>query len=661
MKNNKVPTRRPKFTALPLGDIKAKGWMLDQLRIQSKGIPGRADEFFFRNEWWLGGDGPDDPSRKPTDTGARHLVLGWLSTMQTMAIMLDDKDMLGKVKKYAEYMLSTQKEDGSFGPEPPKDCMFPDAMNDLAFFEPARVSAANFLLNYYDYSKDERALKLVKKFVLKYYGEKVIQSDGWTWCNNVFQKGIMGVATQLYNITGDNSYIDAVEEFISHVTPENDMKTSFKEHDPKFTHGGVYGTFSSLAHDYLCGDDECKEIIYDGVSWIDETQGQAPGHHTAHEFIAKEDGTNPTMGSECCLISGDYSSMRTFFETFGDNVFADRAEELVFNAVPAYTTADTWARQYDQQVNQVLCNVAKRRFDNRDDANTFGIDPHYPCCTASIGRPLVDFINHQWYATQDGGLAAFSYCSCTVETEVADGQKVVLDVESEYPFRGSNIKFTVHTKSPVEFPIYLRSPKYIGDYNERTFIKYDGRINKVEPGDTHIIRRTWKDGDVFYMNIPMFTKFIERSPHACAVKRGPLYYALRIDEAYKQMVHNYLGSADWEIYPTTSWNIALYTSYRAAYASITEEHNEISEIPWAHNGAVLYNEDKDRFYTWRGKEPVILRARGRVLKNWQMDPIYAQSGDIPDCSDRTYGPEVEVELIPYGCTNLRIAEFPSIL
>ena len=661
MQKELLPVKEPKYRTLPYGSIHPKDWVLRHLKIHARGIPGRADEFFFKGEYWLGGDGARDPSRRPTDAGSSHIAVIWLKNLVHLAYMLDDKKLKGKAQGYIEYILSTRKSDGSFGPDAPKDSIWPDVTCEYAGYEGARIGAAEILLDYYSFTKDERCLDLVKSFVIDYYG-KHYKPGTYSWFNNIFQGSIRSLAYSLYSITGDIACMKAVEEHSKYSTSESDWKTGYKNKDPKCTHGALFGGLATIANDYLfSGGEDCKEVIDEGLKWLDETQAQVGGNYTAHEFIAWSDGRNPTNGSECCPISDHLTALQRLYVVYGDTSYADRLEELMFNAVPAYMTADAWARQYDQQANQVLCTVAKRRFDNRDDANIFGINPHYPCCTGTVGGPLPAFVNHQWMKTADNGLVALSYIPVEVRIQVGDENvNCKLSVDSEYPWRGKGIRFTVNVEKAVRFTIYLRAPKYIGDYGERTAIMLDGKMTKIEPNSVYAIEREWHDGDSFEMNIPMNTKFIRRSDSSVAVKRGPLYYALRIGEAYRQLKHNYEGSADWEIYPATRWNIGLYANFRAAYASVIEEHHQIPEFPWAHQEELLYDENDKAFKTWREKEPVILHVRGRVIRNWGYHRIYAMSDEIPVEKDREYGEEVKVELIPYGCSNLRISEFPFI-
>jgi uncharacterized protein len=60
---------------------------------------------------------------------------------------------------------------------------------------------------------------------------------------------------------------------------------------------------------------------------------------------------------------------------------------------------------------------------------------------------------------------------------------------------------------------------------------------------------------------------------------------------------------------------------------------------------------------WRDDVPLVLRVKARKLPQWGMNG--ANAAEVPASPVRTDSPETIVELIPYGCSRLRIAEFPT--
>ena len=57
-----------------------------------------------------------------------------------------------------------------------------------------------------------------------------------------------------------------------------------------------------------------------------------------------------------------------------------------------------WGHQYDQQANQVICHVTEDRpyTNNGPDANTFGLAPHFGCCTANRHQGWPKFAARLW-------------------------------------------------------------------------------------------------------------------------------------------------------------------------------------------------------------------------------------------------------------------------
>ena len=119
----------------------------------------------------------------------------------------------------------------------------------------------------------------------------------------------------------------------------------------------------------------------------------ATGMFTGDECLA---GRSPTQGTELCAVVEYAYSLETLLSIMGDPAFSDRLEKVIFNALPATFSADMWAHQYDQQLNQVECSIQEGRTWNTNgpDSNLFGLEPNYGCCTANLSQGWPKFAAH---------------------------------------------------------------------------------------------------------------------------------------------------------------------------------------------------------------------------------------------------------------------------
>jgi hypothetical protein len=56
--------------------------------------------------------------------------------------------------------------------------------------------------------------------------------------------------------------------------------------------------------------------------------------------------------------------------------------------------------------------------------------------------------------------------------------------------------------------------------------------------------------------------------------------------------------------------------------------------------------------------PIMCQAKGRRIPEWQNE--HGSAGILPEYPVTSSEPEETLTLIPYGCTNLRITEFPLL-
>jgi len=86
---------------------------------------------------------------------------------------------------------------------------------------------------------------------------------------------------------------------------------------------------------------------------MDKTYGMASGMFCADEILCEPpEQKMPSRGTELCAVVEAMFSYTTMFSVHGDVRFADRAERISYNALPATWASprggDMWAHQYLQ-------------------------------------------------------------------------------------------------------------------------------------------------------------------------------------------------------------------------------------------------------------------------------------------------------------------------
>ncbi|MBI1389876.1 MAG: hypothetical protein GC154_15660 [bacterium] len=621
---NQPPLKDEVFADLPLGAVKPAGWLRAQLQTAADGLTGHLDEFWpsVRDSAWRGKDG-DAWERGPY----------YLDGLVPLAYLLDDSRLIAKVEGWMNVILESGQDNGWFGPA---------KNNDRWPLAPAMKA----LIQYQEASGDERVIPLLTH----YFRYMASQPPDWPdseW-RGVRARENLIAAYWLYNRTGETAALDAARSILANSFnwTNNYLNFPFKTYttDCRANYHQTHGVNNGMAIKYpaleylLTGDETALKASYAALENLDRYHGQVGGRFSCDEHLA---GLAPTQGTELCTVVESMFSLENLIRITGDAAFSDRLESLAYNALPGTTTADFRAHQYDQQANQVLCTVAKRNWtDNGDASNIFGLEPHFGCCTANMHQGWPKFVSHLWMASRDGGLAAAAYGPSRVTAKVGRGVVVSIDETTSYPF-DDRITFTIHTSEPVAFPLTLRIPGWA----QKASISIAGTAFQARPGQFVTLSRNWRDGEQAVLTFQTPARVERRYNDAATILRGPLVFSLRIGERFKEIARHddKLPSADYEIYPTTDWNYALQLDADHPENSIETEIQGISD-------------EKPPFSDdW---PPIVLKVKGRQLPGWTLEQNSAgETPRSPVVSDR---PPVELELVPYGSTRLRISEFPIL-
>ena len=619
---NRAPLTPNALSPLPLGAIRPEGWLWDQLSVQAEAAKKRLDEI-----WPLSMDAA---------------TLCRLDGLVLLAWTVGDDALKARATRHIEDLIASQREDGWFGPEANDD------------YWPL-VAALRALRHYFMAEGDRRALVLMDKF-FKYQYLNLADRPLRDW--SVARGGDnMALALWLYNITGQKHLLELCKKLreqtldwptyfhtFSNTIPMSKslkwprLREALEEERNEVLEGGKRPYFRTQFH-LSQGVNIAMGLKTPGVinlikSGFKEQGGFRFGweklmkyHGLANGMFSCDahlNGANPTQGVDTGAVVELMRSLEALLALGDfDPDYADILEKIGYNALPAAFTADMAAHQQCQQVNQVkVSDDARRWYNLGDDANLFCAGEDAADYPADLQQGWPGFVAAQWYMTSDGGLQAVSYAPCTVRATV-DSVPVRVKVSGGYPFAQS-VEIAVSVKQPCEFPLYLRVPFWA---RQPMIFLPEGEIMQVRSGETTCVRRRWRTGDVVKLELPTVPRVTRLYHQSGAVELGPLLMAWQPNEDWMT-----LPGSRRQVTTVDDWNWAL-----------------LREEPMK----AVYDGAPAAF--GKGEAPVNLLVKAVPIE-WNMDGA--------NCANVPMVPRIDaeraqvIELIPYGATALRIAQFP---
>lgn len=610
---HRAPLLPEALIKLPVGSVRARGWLADTLRKMVDGMFGRLAEI---SRWCRE---PDNAWLSPKGEGS----LGWeefpywLKGFVSLAFTTKDSRLVAECKRYVDAILASQREDGWFGPESNR------AQPDLW----PNMLVCRALQTWFEATGDAR----IVPFLTKYF----------RWQQRVPEERFLPGSWQKLR-GGDNLLMvhwlhdRTAEPWLLELAEKTHRRTSDWTNGIPSWHGvNLCQGFREPAQWYVQSKDPAHLARTEAIrTEVYAKYGQTPGGMFGADENCRPGFSDPRQGVETCSMVEMMFSEELLVGITGDTKHADRCEDVAFNSLPATTTADMRALHYLTAPNLISCDAGDKHpgFENGGCMLAFSADERYRCCqhNAVMGWPY--YCEHMWMATQDGGLAAVLLGPSEVEAEVAECGRVRIECVTKYPFE-ERLEFVVHPQRNGTFPIYVRVPGW-AKATRCSLGKAD-----VAAGSWLRLAKEWHEGD--HVNVD-FTAAVEvqrwpQQADAATVHRGPLTYAMRIAARW-----NPLGTGgafpDLEALPTSEWRSALDLEVAPV----------VTPTPGSSPNA-------------RGdfQDPGLrLRAKVRAVPQWGTS--HGLVGKLQRSPIRTETPANEVDLVPMGSAHLRIAMFPVV-
>lgn len=187
---NRTPLAPNAFAPLPVGAVKPRGYLLSVERMMASAITGNLPRVWdsMRDNAWMGGKG-ESWERGPY----------YLDGLLPLAWQLGDEELKNTAMKFVEWTLSSQREDGFFGPTDNEDWW-------------PRMVMLKCLQQYFTATGDKRVLSFMNRYFAYMY-RNLDEKPLGLWAIARAGDNIQ-IVQWLYNITGQKALLKLCDKLL---------------------------------------------------------------------------------------------------------------------------------------------------------------------------------------------------------------------------------------------------------------------------------------------------------------------------------------------------------------------------------------------------------------------------------------------------------------
>jgi DUF1680 family protein len=535
--------------AISFGEIRPSGWIKKQMQKDLDGFVGHLDQLVpklliddkiygenrltgkIKNKT-VGNLQPDDEWNVQYLWWNSESQSNWRDGYLRHAFMLNDKKHLKLIKKYIDYILSTQDEDGYMGIYAP-DLRYNFTGENGELWSKATLYRA--LLAYYEATKKKKVLNAAIRAVENVMENYPMHSSTPFLATKPYAglgHGLLftDALDKLFQITKNKVYKDYAvflyQDYCRHDVSEKDIQLqNILDPDYKLRGHGVhvYEHLRALAlASFAEGDPGLNNALRIYLQRIDATTTPAGGP-IGDEWIHERNADTTHTGYEYCSIHELMDSYLYLLQKTNDPHFADKAENIFFNAAQGARHPEHSSIAYLKTDNSYeMCGTRNGELEKKKTQTRYKYSPVHQdvavCCSPNAGRITPYFVQNMWMKDEEG-LIACLFGPCELKTSF-DNKNIFIKEKTSYPYEFSII-FEIQVNEPVDFILKIRKPAWVK--------KFDLDVPSEEKDGFTCIQKLWKKTEKIKLEFKPAIQVNTTLNHETYFTYGPLVLAHPIE------------------------------------------------------------------------------------------------------------------------------------
>lgn len=615
-----------------INSIKPDGWLKEFLVRQKTGMTGHPEAIAYPyNTCLWNGDIPRNRDYGQ-DWWRYEQTAYYTDGLLRLGYLLNDQELIQKGESGITYTMEHAQQNGRLG-NPVISSLWP------------MVVFARAMMADYQYSKDEKIINALEKHYLS-LNEKdltvgrrhILNLEGMLWVyGHTHNPKLLELARKAYAIGGF----------------EMDAKAAGSD-DYIHLHGVTYAEMLKvplLLYAYT-GDKEYLRLALNAERKLTRDHMLPDGVYTSAEFT---EGKDIDIAHETCDITDYTWSLGYYLTVTGEAEWADKIEKAIFNAGLGSVTKDFKSLQYFSSVNQFIAtgNSDLNNFKKGSTWMAYRPTHETECCAGNVNRFMPNYVSRMWLQGKDDAIVAALYGPSSIRFQ-CNGSTCEIQEKTNYPFN-EDIIFEFKLSRDTEIPFVFRTPNWC----KNAQVRLNGRPVKdisLTPGTFSMLKGVFRNGDRLTLHFDMPVELCDVPDQGVYFMRGPLLYSYAIPSnkvedktVYENMNGKVSGNLDfkcWSITPAAPFGYAVKLDQDPA--SGTKSIKLKGKVTRMQEGAYPFDLEH---------APVKITLPVHAIK-WDLQEN-RYNPELPALDSLEFtGKKGSIELVPYGCTELRLTVFP---